>query len=200
MSKSLGNSLDPRDLLRKYPLDSIRYYLMKDIPSGDDGDFNENNLISRHDSELCSSYGNLISRVFTLGEKYQKEIKLDYNDLEKDIQELVEKYINNFSNVKINDAISNAFELIARVNKYISDQKPWALIENDSLNFERIISSSTITILYACLLLLPIMPESSQKIFKHLNLDIKTLEDLKKINGLNIKFKKPENLFNRLHE
>jgi methionyl-tRNA synthetase len=124
MSKSLGNSTDPRDLLTKYPLDSIRYYLMKDIPSGDDGDFNEINLVSRHNSELCSSYGNLISRVFTLGEKYGKTIKLKYNDLEKDIQNQINKYIDNFSKVKINDAVNNAFELIARINKYISDEKP----------------------------------------------------------------------------
>jgi methionyl-tRNA synthetase len=55
MSKSLGNSADPRELLKKYPLDSIRYYLMKDIPSGDDGDFSEINLISRHNNELCAS-------------------------------------------------------------------------------------------------------------------------------------------------
>jgi methionyl-tRNA synthetase len=55
MSKSLGNSADPRELLKKYPLDSIRYYLMKDIPSGDDGDFSEINLASRHNNELCAS-------------------------------------------------------------------------------------------------------------------------------------------------
>jgi len=200
MSKSLGNITDPRSLLDKYPLDSIRYYLMKDIPSGDDGDFNENNLMMRHNSELCSSYGNLISRVFTLGEKYMKSIKLDANDLKIDIDELVKKYISNFSKVRINDAISNAFEIISKTNKYISDEKPWELIEKDSSNFERIISSSTIAIMYAAILLLPIMPGSSKKIFDTLGLDIKTIDDLKVLNGLEIKFKKPDNLFNKLYE
>lgn len=198
MSKSLGNSADPRDLLNKYPLDSIRYYLMKDVPPGDDGDFNEVNLVSRHNSELCSSYGNLISRVFALGEKYGKGIKLNSNDLDSDIKDLVSKYIDNFSKVKINDAVGNVFELIGRVNKYISDEKPWSLIENDSANFERIISSSTIAIIYAVILLLPIMPESSEKILQNLNLDFKNLKDLENINSLEINFKKPENLFNRI--
>lgn len=198
MSKSLGNSADPRDLLNKYPLDSIRYYLMKDVPPGDDGDFNEVNLVSRHNSELCSSYGNLISRVFALGEKYGKGVKLNSNDLNSDIKDLVDKYIDNFSKVKINDAVGNVFELIGRVNKYISDEKPWSLIESDNINFERIISSSTIAIIYAVILLLPIMPESSEKILQNLNLDFKNLKDLENINSLEINFKKPENLFNRI--
>jgi methionyl-tRNA synthetase len=198
MSKSLGNSANPRDILSKYPLDSIRYYLMKDVPPGDDGDFNEVNLVSRHNSELCSSYGNLISRVFTLGEKYGESIKLSSNDLDSDIKDLVTKYIDNFSKVKINDAVGNAFDLIGRINKYISDEKPWSLIESDGVNFERIISSSTIAIIYAVMLLMPIMPGSSQKIFQHLGLDFKNLKDLENISSLEIEFKKPDNLFNRI--
>lgn len=198
MSKSLGNSADPKEMLNKYPLDSIRYYLMKDIPPGDDGDFNESNLIDRHNNELCSSYGNLISRVFALGEKYSKPIKISSNNLENDINVTVEKYIESFSKIKINDSIGLAFELINKTNKYISDEKPWSLIESDYVNFERVLSSATIAILYSATLLCPIMPKTSQKIFKLLNLSIKTLTDLKSIVGTEILFKKPDNLFNRL--
>ena len=198
MSKSLGNFTDPRELLNKYPLDSIRYYLMKDIPSGDDGDFNEDNLTSRHNNELCAAYGNLISRTFALGEKYGKNINLNSNDLKNDINEIIKNYVNNFSKVKINDAVNNAFELVARVNKYISDEKPWSLIETDTTNFERIISSATIAIMYASVLLYPIMPTSSETIFKLLNLDIKTLNDLEKVQNTEVSFKKPDNLFNRI--
>jgi methionyl-tRNA synthetase len=200
MSKSLGNSVDPRDLLKKYSLDSIRYYLMKDIPSGDDGDFNEHNLAMRHNNELCASYGNLVSRVFALGEKYGKNIKLTPNDLKNDIDNAITNYIDNFSKVRINDAINCSFELIGKINKYISDNQPWKLIESSPEEFEKVIVSSTVGIIYATMLLLPIMPDTCEKIFKYINLDVGTLKDLDIIPTVEINFKKPENLFNKIDE
>jgi len=124
MSKSLGNVINPSDLLSKYPVDSIRYYLMKDIPSDDDGNFDEENLIQRHNSELCSSFGNLISRTLSLIEKYEKPVTLKDFSFTKDVSDIIQKYSDNFKIVKINDAIANAFEVVALANKYISETKP----------------------------------------------------------------------------
>ncbi len=198
MSKSLGNSLNPRDLLIKYPVDSIRYYLMKDIPSGDDGDFNEVNLTNRHNNELCASWGNLVSRVLALGEQYQKPIKLNSNELKSEIDLAIKNYIDCFSNVKINDVVSVCFDLIAKINKYISEQKPWSLITSSESDFERIISSSLYGVIYANMLLSAIMPDSSSKIFDTLGIEAKNLKDLESINGREFNLKKPENLFNRI--
>jgi len=198
MSKSLGNSADPRELLKKYPLDSIRYYLMKDIPSGDDGDFSEINLISRHNNELCASWGNLVSRVLALGEQYQQPIKLVANELKPEIDESIENYIECFSKVRTNDVVSVCFDLIAKINKYVSDQKPWSLINTSKTDFERIISSSLYGIIYANLLLSAIMPKSSEKIFDRLGVQIASLKDIPLLANQEFTLKKPENLFNRI--
>ncbi len=198
MSKSLGNVIDPNDLIKKYPLDSLRYYLMKEIPSGDDGNFEEQNLVQRHNSELCSSFGNLISRVFSLAEKYQKPITLSSFSKQLVVAKIVEDYTNNFKVVKINDALANAFEVVALTNKYISDEKPWSCLETDDAKFEQIISDCLWGIIYATMLLKPIMPETCQKVFKLLKLDLKTLEAIPLTKGQSFSLKKSANLFEKI--
>jgi methionyl-tRNA synthetase len=94
--------------------------------------------------------------------------------------------------------VSVSFDLIAKINKYISDQKPWSLINTSETDFERIISSALYGIISANLLLSAIMPDSSKKIFDMLGLEVKTLNDLSLINGKEFVLKKPENLFNRI--
>lgn len=198
MSKSTGNGIDPEYLLAKYPVDSIRYYLMKDIPASDDGNFDELNLVQRHNSELCSGYGNLISRVFALGEKYEKPITLKDFDLQKEFDEALENYKLAFKEVKINDVITIIFNLVALVNRYISDEKPWSLIETDGNKFEKEIANCIWGIVYITTLLLPIMPETCQKVFDTLGVSIKTIFDIEKLKETEFNLKKGENLFERI--
>jgi methionyl-tRNA synthetase len=94
--------------------------------------------------------------------------------------------------------ISVCFDLIAKINKYVSDQKPWSLINTSEIDFERIISSALYGIINANLLLSAIMPDSSKKIFDMLGIEIKTLNDLSLINNKGFVLKKPENLFNHI--
>lgn len=198
MSKSLGNVINPSDLLSKYPVDSIRYYLMKDIPSDDDGNFDEENLIQRHNSELCSSFGNLISRTLSLIEKYEKPVTLKDFSFKKDVSDIIQKYSDNFKIVKINDAIANAFEVVALANKYISETKPWSIIESNPEQFEQIMANCLYLIIYSSLMLSPIMPRSTKTIFENLDIKISSFDDILLLNNKSFSLKKGDNLFERI--
>jgi len=136
--------------------------------------------------------------VLALGEQYQQPIKLVANELKPEIDESIENYIECFSKVRTNDVVSVCFDLIAKINKYVSDQKPWSLINTSKTDFERIISSSLYGIIYANLLLSAIMPKSSKKIFDRLGVQIASLKDIPLLANQEFTLKKPENLFNRI--
>jgi len=136
--------------------------------------------------------------VLALGEQYQQPIKLVANELKPEIDESIENYIECFSKVRTNDVVSVCFDLIAKINKYVSDQKPWSLINTSKTDFERIISSSLYGIIYANLLLSAIMPKSSKKIFDRLDVQIASLKDIPLLANQEFTLKKPENLFNRI--
>jgi methionyl-tRNA synthetase len=136
--------------------------------------------------------------VLALGEQYQQPIKLVANELKPEIDESIENYIECFSKVRTNDVVSVCFDLIAKINKYVSDQKPWSLINTSKTDFERIISSSLYGIIYANLLLSAIMPKSSEKIFDRLGVQIASLKDIPLLANQEFTLKKPENLFNRI--
>ncbi len=136
--------------------------------------------------------------MLALGEQYQQPIKLVANELKPEIDESIENYIECFSKVRTNDVVSVCFDLIAKINKYVSDQKPWSLINTSKTDFERIISSSLYGIIYANLLLSAIMPKSSKKIFDRLGVQIASLKDIPLLANQEFTLKKPENLFNRI--
>lgn len=136
--------------------------------------------------------------MLALGEQYQQPIKLVANELKPEIDESIENYIECFSKVRTNDVVSVCFDLIAKINKYVSDQKPWSLINTSKTDFERIISSSLYGIIYANLLLSAIMPKSSEKIFDRLGVQIASLKDIPLLANQEFTLKKPENLFNRI--
>jgi methionyl-tRNA synthetase len=96
MSKSLGNVVDPVKLTEKYPLDAIRYFLIRQVPFGEDGDFSEEALVERLNNELADELGNLVNRVLTLAERFSGEIK-GKPELEKELRlEEIDKHMENF--------------------------------------------------------------------------------------------------------
>jgi len=120
ISKSIGNVIDPVELAEKYPVDTIRYNLLRGS-TFEDFDFSETELIDRHNNELANKLGNLISRTSALAEKYG--IEKTENTLIKKIDfEIIE---NHFSRYKIDRALSYIFKLIDRSNEFIQNKKPW---------------------------------------------------------------------------
>lgn len=185
MSKSLGNFVDPADLLKKYSPDTIRYFFMRNIPFGDDGDFSEKAMIDRHNGELVNKFGNLITRLSSLIEKNgieESEKKIEIENLEL-IKTLIE-------NLEFDKALNEIFSYIDKCNEYIQVQKPWETKDKKIL-YELANAIKKITIL-----LYSFIPETCEKISKQFNFKI-SLEELEKPLKIS-KIKKSSYLFERI--
>jgi len=186
MSKSLGNVISPFYLVEKYGADSLRYFFIRNIPFGQEGDFSEKTLAERHNSELANKFGNLISRVSTLAEKNGIE-KTENKLLKKLKLKQIESY---FEDYRIDKALAEIFAFIDECNEYIQDKKPWETKDKKVL-YELIDSIKVISIL-----LFPFIPGSCEKIADSLGFDLK-YDNIKKPFPVK-KIKKCDILFKRI--
>jgi len=186
MSKSLGNVTSPLDLRKKYESDTIRYYLNRTIPFGDDGNFSEEDLIRRHNDELANKLGNLVSRVSTLAEKYGLE-KTENKFLKKLKLKEIEKHMENY---EIDKALNEIFAFVDVCNEYVQAKKPWETQD------KKILYEISDSIKAIAILLWPFIPSTSEKIAKQFDFKI-SLEEIS--NPLKIsKIKKGEILFKKI--
>ena len=171
MSKSLGNVVDPIKLAEKYSSDSIRFSLIRDTPFGDDGDFSEEVLVSRHNNELANKLGNLVARVAGLIEKtegfqsFVRDAKREKNGMEKTtnslLKKLKEKDIEkHFGNFEFDKALNEIFAFIDVCNEYVQSKKPWETKD------KKVLYELKEAILKIADLLWSFIPESSEKIKK----------------------------------
>jgi len=188
ISKSLGNAISPITLVNKYGADTIRYFCLRNFPfaEGNDGDFSEEKLIERHNTELADKLGNLVSRVTALAEKYGAE-KTDNKLLKKLKLKEIEKYMQNY---ELDKALNDIFAFIDVCNEYVQSNKPWETHDKKVL-YELVDSIKAIAILLS-----PFIPETSEKIAKLLGFEIK-FDNIKK--QLSYKeIKKAEVLFKKI--
>lgn len=188
MSKSLGNVIDPIYLVNKYGQDSVRYFFMRNISFGQDGDFSEQVLIERHNNELANKLGNLVSRVSALVEK-NGIAKCDNALLKKlkfnEIQKCFDKY-------ELDKALAEIFAFVDECNEYIQEKRPWDTKDKKVL-YELVDSIKSIAIL-----LWPFIPEASSKIAKQFKFEIKFDNITKSLNYIEVK--KAETLFEKIEE
>lgn len=179
MSKSLGNVVDPNDMLAKYPLDSFRYYLLRAIPSHSDGRFSEKELIEKHNAELGNSYGNLIMRVLKLylkdnaptldGKGVTQEVHFD--DCFKKMKEHMEKR-------EHNKALEALWEGVNSMNQYVNTKEPWKLKE-DKVALKQVVYNCVYSIHAISTLLSPFLPETAQKALQPLGIKLTSFEEVK---------------------
>jgi len=210
MSKSKGNILDPLEIIKKYGLDPLRYYLIKEVSFGNDGNISQDKLESCINSDLANNFGNLCQRVIAFNEKnlnleIPNKIQFTYKDIKildvfKNDYEKISKFIDDQD---INSYMNFIIEQLFAANKYFNDEEPWKK-KSDILRLNTIIYVALELIRKITTMLYPVIPESSLKVLNifcikenEIRFDsIKNHEILKKgskINKLNILFNKVEN-------
>ena len=177
MSKSLGNILDPLEIIDKYGIDQLRYYLIKEVSLGNDGNISMDNLKNCINNDLANNYGNLCQRVFSFIKKNCNN-KIPKN---KNLMDVDKKLLNNLQNnipilvdlmnkQNLNEYIKMVVNFSFDANKYFNDLEPWAVKKKDPARMNVILYTITQQIKNISILLSPIMPNSAEKVLSTINL------------------------------
>lgn len=179
MSKSVGNVVDPNVLVDKYGVDAIRYFLMREIAFGQDGNFNNEALIQRINSDLANDLGNLVSRTVGMIEKYfdgklpaERTATAFDADLKATAVEILPKVEENMDQMHFSDALMEIWNLIRRTNKYIDETQPWILCKEEEKKAElaNALYHVAESIRIISILIQPFMPLTPAKIWEQLNI------------------------------
>ena len=205
MSKSKGNILDPLEIINVYGLDPLRYYLLKEVSFGNDGNISEEKLENCINSDLANNFGNLCQRVLSFAEKNCSSLIPDHKFTNDDLEILkplndLDKIRSFIDNQDINQYMTFIIDRLFAANKYFNDQEPWKK-KNDRIRLNTIVYTALELIRKITILLYPVMPQTSVKVlnifneqensidFKSINNNETLRKDLK-INKLDILFKK----------
>ena len=164
MSKSLGNVIDPFELVKKYGTDAVRYFLLREILPTEDGDFTYEKFEARYNADLASGLGNLVARVITMAGKGNFESRIINQELKKKIDKTQKDYKKALEEFKFNEALISVWDLISFCDKYIEKERPWEKSEKQQLTINNLLFA----IDNIAQLLEPFLPETSEKIFKQL--------------------------------
>jgi methionyl-tRNA synthetase len=181
MGKTLGNTLDPFDLVQRYSSDAVRYYFLKEIEFGKDGDFNENRFINVLNADLANDLGNLLNRTLNMVKKYcagnvppvaSAAIPTDH-PLKAKGQALGEQVKQAYTVLAFNEACLAVLSLVQASNKFIDEQAPWSLYKQGKQEEVEVVLYSVLeTVRLAAYLLSPIIPNLSSNIYQQLGWDI----------------------------
>jgi len=208
MSKSKGNILNPTEIIEKYGIDQLRYYLMKEVSHGSDGNISLKSLENCINSDLANNYGNLCQRIFSFVKnncenKVKKNIKISDQDktLINETNNLTKNLRVQMDNQNLNFYIKSTINISFLTNKYINDEEPWKLKKTNLDKMNNILHLSLEQIAKISILLNPIIPIATSKVLDSLNIPKKdrnlsfldgknVLQDLVEVKNLTILFKK----------
>ena len=189
ISKSLGNYKDPREYINLYGVDAVRYFVLREVPFGSDGNFSEDSLISRINADLANVLGNLVNRTIGMVNKYFDGVVSNTNIHEDIDDELINMATSLKDNVdlkmdklRIADSLELIFELFRRCNKYIDETMPWVLAK-DSSKMDRlntVLYNLVESIRIGTVLLQAYLPDTSERIFDQINTQFRSYDTLDK--------------------
>ncbi len=193
MSKSIGNVVEPNFLADEYGIDAIRYFILREVPFGLDGDFSHSALVGRINSDLANDLGNLLQRSLGMLDKYMKGVipkkpgKAALGNAENALAAHADRIAGEVAGfmdeLAFDRALKSIWDLISGANKYIDSSAPWKLAkEKDSKNLDKVMFTLFEAIRQTAVLISPFMPDTGQKMFRQLGLA--PIKDLQQVTSL----------------
>lgn len=200
LSKSLGNAISPYPLIEKYGVDSLRYYMVREIRFGEDGNFTPAQFVDRLNSDLANSYGNLVNRTLSMINKYFEGVIPEYAEptsditrkLYQDIEEKLIQYNAFMEDLKITEGAEKAIELVNLGNKYFDDIAPWTQAKNNNIVLlKECLYAAAEIIRIGSIILSPMMPSKTTDALNQENVpeELRTLASthaIGKLSGIHI--------------
>lgn len=171
MSKSLGNAINPTVLTDRYGIDALRYFLLKEISFGSDGDFSETRLAERYASDLQHGIGNFAARTVTMLQKYT-DARVPTADAQDRVSDAWSRYADAMARVQLHEALAVIEELVRAHDRYIDDEKPWVIAKAGNTERLRSVLGNLAEVLrHVGLMLVPFLPTTAERILVTLGQD-----------------------------
>ena len=179
ISKSLGNVIDPIDIAEKYGLDQMRYFMLREVPFGNDGDFSHSAMVHRMNSDLANDLGNLSQRVLSMIFKNCDGVMPKAPGLLTDLDQailgklnaLLEVQRKHYDNQQFHEALKDIWDIVADANRYVDETAPWALRKTDIDRMNDVLWVLAEILRQTAILIQPVMPEASENILNQLGID-----------------------------
>ena len=204
MSKSLGNVVDPLGLIEEYGVDSVRYYLMREMVLGQDANFTIESFIKRYNSDLANDFGNLLSRISNLLKKFfdgripqDEDDSAEGLDVKSKAVETVAIVWEKIEVMRVNEAIEIILQFVRSINKYIETKAPWKLAKEEPEIAGKVLFTAAEALRVSAILLSPIMPNRTQTVLETLGATESGLDWGGLTSGIEVKLHDP--LFPRIN-